>query len=66
MHGNMNVKFIQYLIQQPAQSIINNHLSCISPHTCFDLYKVIIREVYSTKAYKYTKFCQIRARVVKM
>jgi hypothetical protein len=27
------------------------------PSTCFDLYKVIIREVY-TKAYKYSKFCQ--------
>jgi hypothetical protein len=33
----------------------NNNLSLIPP-THFDLYKVIIREIY-TKAHEYSKFC---------
>lgn len=39
-----------YWIQQTAQSIIHNHVTCDLP-TCFHVYKVIIREVY-TNAYK--------------
>jgi len=31
--------------------------SLLQIHTCFHLYKVITREVY-TKAYNYSKFCQ--------
>jgi hypothetical protein len=34
------------------------------PATCFDLYKVIIREA-NTKAYTYSKFCQRCACIVK-
>ena len=34
------------------------------PLACFDLYKIIIREMH-TKAYKYSKFGQIFACVVK-
>jgi hypothetical protein len=32
------------------------------PSMCFDLYKVIIREVY-TNTYKYSKFCERCAHV---
>jgi hypothetical protein len=49
------IKDIQYLIQKNSHLVMNNDLSL--PHTCFDLFMVIIRKVH-TKAYRYNKFYQ--------
>jgi len=49
------IKDIQYLIQKNLHLVMNNDLSL--PHTCFDLFMVIIRKVH-TKGYKYNRFYQ--------
>jgi hypothetical protein len=47
----------RYTVFDPTNCIINNKQSCHIPSTYSDLYKVIIKELY-TKAYKYSKLHQ--------
>jgi hypothetical protein len=62
-HGNMNVKLTQYLRQQTAQSITIICLAYPHTHTFRPLQGHHQGGIHSTQAYKYKKFCQIRARV---